>query len=431
MAKCRLNSETPLLLIVAAGPLQLPAFHEARSLGCKIIAVDRSGSAPGMRLADKAYEIDIKQSHEIAEIARIENVEGVMSICTDFAVPTVAVVADALGLPGLRPNSALKASDKRLMRRAFFACDVPSPNFCEVSDIKSASLAADRLGYPVALKIPKSAGSRGVYRVDTPSELIERFERARSLEPCADLLIEEWLRGPEVSVEGCCVGLEPHIVQITDKLLFSGPNPVEAGHTQPTQLGQRTQDLIRTTTCSGIRALALEDCGFHAELKVTESGPRIVEIAARLGGDRIATHLTPLSTGVNLVRAVIELALGRKPSLKPSCNRGAAIRYFDMPGPGWLDRVEGLDILYGLPGVEHLSFQTEAGEPLRPGLNVRQVHSSLDRSGCVIFSGRNAHDAGNRAEAAIRTVAFYVRPDSDRPACEVFTQPVVGTTQPQ
>ncbi len=423
MAAYQADSRPPVLLIVAAGPLQIPAFHEARSLGCEIIAVDQSASAPGMRLADKTYAIDIKQSWKIVQIATKEDVGAVVSICTDFAIRTVAAVADALGLAGLRPNAALGATDKRWMRRALLTWGVPSPKFCEVSDAGSASSAAARLTYPVALKIPKSAGSRGVYRVDSPSELLQRYEEARSLEPSADLLLEEWLEGPEVSVEGCCVGATPHIVQITDKLLFPGPNPVEAGHTQPTQLCQATQDSIRATTSSGIRALGLEDCGFHAELKVTANGPRIIEIAARLGGDRIATHLTPLSTGVNLVRAVVELALGRKPSLAPSRHRGSAIRYFDVPGPGWLHRVDGLDSLRGLPGVEQLSFETEAGEPLAPGLRLRQVRSSLDRLGCVIFSGENAVDAAHRAEAAIRKVAFHVRPE------KAFAQSAAGATQ--
>src|SRR5882724_5818619 len=98
MTECRQHNAAPVLLIVAAGPLQIPAFHESRSLGCKIIAVDRSASAPGMRLADKAYAVDIKQSWEIVKIAKAEDVGAVVSICTDFAIRAVAAVADALGL---------------------------------------------------------------------------------------------------------------------------------------------------------------------------------------------------------------------------------------------------------------------------------------------------------------------------------------------
>jgi len=400
-------------MILAAGPLQLPAFEEARQLGCKIIAVDGNAGAPGMRLADRAFEVDIKQSDAITRIARSEKIWGVTSICTDFAVRTVADVAAALDLPGLGPEPARRATDKRLMRRVFAASGVPSPQFAEVSDVESAMKAAERLGYPTALKIPRSAGSRGVYRVDTPSELAERFAQARSLEPDENLLLEQWLTGPEVSVEGCCVGTEPWIVQITDKLLFAGPNPVEAGHTQPSRLPPETQNDIRRATAAGIRALGFANCGFHAELKVTEEGPELIEIAARLGGDRIATHLTLLSTGVNLVRGVIEMALGRKPSLEVSRRCGAAIRYFQMPGVGFLDRIDGLDTLGGLPGVECLSLHTEHGESLKPGLRIGPVQSSLDRCGYVLFTGVDADEAATRAESAVRAVSFSVRPETD------------------
>jgi biotin carboxylase len=410
-------------MIVAAGPLQLPAFEEARLLGCRIVAVDGSANAPGMRLADRSYQIDIKQGEAIVAIGRTEEIAGVMSICTDFAVKTVAAVAEALGLPGLPREAASKATDKRLMRRAFAASRVPSPQFAEVSGLESAIGAAGQFGYPVALKIPRSAGSRGVYRVATPAELLERYAQARSLEPSQDLLVEQWLTGPEVSVEGCCVGPDPRIVQITDKLLFTGPNPVEAGHTQPSRLPADVQEEIRRTTAAGVRALGLEDCGFHAELKVTTGGPRVIEIAARLGGDRIATHLTPLSTGVNLVRAVIELALGRKPALEASRKRGAAIRYFQVPVVGFLDRVNGLDALSKLPGIECLSLQTEHGEALKPGLHINPVQSSLDRCGNLIFSGSDANEAAARAEAAIRSVSFTIQPDSRAAGPRSYCQP--------
>lgn len=419
MSACRTltaRREQPVLLLVAAGPLQIPAFEEARRLGCSLVAVDRSDSAPGMRLADRAYRVDIKESEKIIAIARQEKISGVASICTDFAVRTVADVAEALGLPGISPASAQRATDKRLMRRAFLAAGAPAPLFVEVNDRAAALRAADRIGYPVALKIPGSAGSRGVYRVATPGELRQRYQQARLLEPSADLLVEEWLNGPEISVEGCCVGCETHVIQITDKQLFDGPHPVEAGHTQPSRLSPSVQQEIRRVAVAGITALGFEDCGFHAELKVTESGPRLIEIAARLGGDRISTHLTPLSTGVNLVRATLEIALGRKPRLIPGPARGAAIRYFQVPATGFLQQVQGLEDLACLPNLEYLSTETERGERLRPGLYIGPVQSSLDRCGYVIFSGKNADEAAYKAESAVASVGFCFAEQGFAPA---------------
>src|SRR5208337_3757694 len=100
-------------------------------------------------------------------------------------------------------------------------------------------------------------------------------------------------------------------------------------------------------------------CAFHAELKITRGGPKIVEIGARLGGDRISTHLTPLSTGVNLVRAAIQIAVGEDPDLVPSRTRGAAVRYFYAGACGTVERIDGLDELLSLPGLELLYAESE------------------------------------------------------------------------
>ena len=159
----------------------------------------------------------------------------------------------------------------------------------------------------------------------------------------------------------------------------------------------------------GIRALGLEHCAFHAELKATRGGPKVVEIGARLGGDRIATHLTPLSTGVNLVRAAIQIAVGQEPDLAPSITRGAAIRYFHAAGYGTVESIEGLDELPSLPGFEMLYAASERDGPLRPGFVIGEMRSSLDRYGHVIFSGDSAAQAIERAEQAASMVKFRFR----------------------
>jgi biotin carboxylase len=325
-------------------------------------------------------------------------------------VRTVAAVAEALGLPALSRAAAANATDKRLMRRALAAGGVPIPAFQEVESTREAEDAARALGYPVVLKVACSSASRGVYRVDGPEELSERFQQAREYQPEGALLVEEWLEGPEVSVEGVCCGGRVHVIQVTDKLLFPGPFPVEAGHTQPSRLTDETVARIRSVTEAGIRALDLSSCAFHAELKVTPDGPKIIEIGARLGGDRISTHLTPLSTGVDLVAAAILVALGREPDLSPRWSRGAAIRYFHASDCGEVDVIEGLEELRRSPGLELLYAASERDGPLGPGFVVGQIRSSLDRYGHVIFSGKDPDEAAERAERAAASVKFrFVR----------------------
>jgi biotin carboxylase len=400
---------TKKLLVIAAGPLQIPAIEEAAALGLRTVAVDANLRAPGMALADARHVVDILDGVAVTAIARTERVDGVMTLCTDAPVRTVAAVAAALGLSALSPEAAANATDKRRMRKALLASEAPVPRFSEVESIAAALEAAEALAYPVALKIACSSGSRGVYRVDTPDDLLKRFVQAREYQPHGALLLEEWMGGPEVSVEGVCCGGQVHVIQVTDKLLFPGAFPVEAGHSQPSQLSEATVVQIQAATEAGVRALGLNQCAFHAELKITREGPKIVEIGARLGGDRIATHLTPLSTGVNLVRAAILIAVGQDPNIVPSMARGSAVRYFRASGCGTIERVEGLEDIPSLPGLELLYAASERDGRLRPGFVIGEIRSSLDRYGHVVFSGDSAVQASERAEQAASMVKFRFR----------------------
>jgi biotin carboxylase len=240
-------------------------------------------------------------------------------------------------------------------------------------------------------------------------QLSQFWASGRRYQPAGDLLIEEWLDGLEISVEGVCWRKTVSVIQVTDKSVFPGPFPVESGHTQPSQFLPLRSTEITEAVAAGIQALGLDQCGFHAELKMTQKGPRIVEIGARLGGDRIATHLTPLSTGVDLVRAVVDIALGRSPDLGIRFNRGSAIRYFHVASGRVITEIGSLEEVGGMPGLELLFPESERDGPLRTGFRIPEIRSSLDRYGHVIFSGTTREQASARAEAASRAMLARLR----------------------
>jgi biotin carboxylase len=402
------------ILILAAGPLQVPAIRAARLMGLRTVAVDANANAAGMVLADRVYTADILDANAVGEIASRENVRGILTLCTDAPVRTVAAVGTRLGLPVLTQEAAECATDKRRMRQAFAAHNAPSARFVQVTSLGDALLAAAQIDYPVALKIARSSGSRGVYRVTDEPELHKFWASAREYQPDGDLLVEEWLDGPEISVEGVCCRGAIFVVQVTDKSVFPGPFPVESGHTQPSQFLPLHRAEIEEAVTAGVRALGLDQCGFHAELKMTLKGPRIIEIGARLGGDRIATHLTPLSTGVDLVRAVIDIALGRRPDLQVQFDRGSAVRYLNAPPGHVIAAIGSLDEVRAMPGLELLFPESERDGPLGPGFKIPEIRSSLDRYGHVIFSGPTRQEASARAEAASRAMVslfHFARPE--------------------
>lgn len=396
----------PSLLVVGAGPLQVPAIHEARALGIRSIAVDGNSSAVGLALCDAPYVADILDADAVCAIARRENIDGIMTLCTDAPVATVAEVGQRMGLPALSPQAASRATDKRLMREAFRALGAPSPPAHLIHSLAEARLAAESLGFPVVLKIGRGSGSRGVYRIDDPDAMQAAYVRCREWQKEGALLLEEWVDGAEVSVEGYCTDHDRSIVVITDKFLFPGVSPVEVGHCQPSIHAPLREQQIHRAVQAGLTALDLTWCAFHAEIKVSTKGAQLIEIGARLGGDRISTHLTPLSTGVNLVRVAILLALGERPQCPRILERAACVRYFDVQRAGTLKDVLGLRRLYEIPGVEVIYPASERDGVLRKGFAVGEVRSSLDRYGHVLYSAATRSDAIARCELATSMVCF-------------------------
>ena len=396
----------PSLLVVGAGPLQVPAIHEARALGIRSIAVDGNSSAVGLVLCDVPYVADILDTDAVCTIAKRESIDGVMTLCTDAAVSTVAAVGQRMGLTTLSPQAAARATDKRLMREAFAGSGAPSPRTRLIHSLADARAAAGYFGFPVVLKIGRGSGSRGISRVDDNDAIPAAYARCREWQKEGPLLLEEWVDGEEVSVEGYCTDSERSVVAITDKFLYSGVSLVEAGHCQPSMHAPLRGQEIHSAVQAGLSALDLTWCAFHAEVKVSKKGAKLIEIGARLGGDRISTHLTPLSTGVNLVRVAILLALGQRPHSPRIWERAACVRYFDVQRVGTLRGVEGLRKLHEIPGVEVVYPGSERDGLLRRGFAIGEISSSLDRYGHVLYSAATRNEAIARCELAASQVCF-------------------------
>jgi biotin carboxylase len=360
--------------------------------------------------------VNILHAGRIEEIARSERVNGIIAPCTDAPVRTLATVAARLGLPALSSDAAVAATDKRAMRRALRNDPDSAVEAHEICDLTSALRAAETIGYPVAVKAPCSSGSRGVRKAADAAEVASGFTDACRYQPDARLLIERWVEGQEVSVEGLCVGDHVHIVQLTDKDVFDGPFPVESGHTQSSRLPSEQQSAIRQAVTRAVRALGLTNCAFHAEVKASAAGVRIIEIGARLGGDRITTDLTPLSTGVNLVRAAIHVAIGETPALAPSRCQGSAIRYLNAGRAGRLCCVQGMEKIAGMPGHVTSLLASDRDGAVGPGFVIPPIRSSLDRYGFVIFTGTDAAEAAARANKAATSVCFFFDDGKDADA---------------
>jgi biotin carboxylase len=395
------------LLVLAAGVLQVPAITTAKRMGLRVVAADGDANAPGLKLADRPYVIDITDADACLALARQEKIDGVIHICAEVAMWSLGRINQALGFKGVDPPTALRATNKEKMRRAFEAGGAPSPRSIGAATEREALAAAEAIGRPLIVKPSRSSGSRGVTSLigrESTSELLRAFHVAVRESQDRSAVIEEFVEGPEFSVEILTWDGQPHVLQVTDKVTTDAPHFVETGHSQPTRQSPQARQAIEEAAAKGVRALGIDWAAAHAELRLTSRGPMLMEIGARLGGDYITSELVPRSTGIDMVEGAINLALGRVPDLTPQHGpQGVAIRYFTPP-VGKIGAIEGVQKARSMPGVK--VFQLD----IAPGGTVPQLLSSLTRVGHVITEGATVEEAIARAEAARDVVTFTMAP---------------------
>lgn len=387
-------------MILGASILQLPAIEKAVEMGLNVVVLDMNPDAIGFNVVGVKKEIisttDIEAS---VRAAKKYKVDGVMTLATDMPMRTVAAVAKECGLIGVSEDTAVKATDKSLMRESLQVAGVPIPKFCKVQNRIEYEEAVTKMIGPFMVKPADSSGSRGILKVENRTEAIAAYEYTKQFSRNGIVVVEECMIGPEVSVETIAIDGDVHVIQITDKITTGAPHFVEMGHTQPTRLD--CAEKIKRVAIAANKAIGIKNGPSHTEIIVTEEGPKIVEIGARLGGDCITTHLVPLSTGVNMVEACIKIALGEKPNIIPTINRGSAIRYFNQQS-GFVTRINGLEEAKRSVGVKQISIVHGVGEQLN------EIIDSGSRMGFVIAQGKDATDAANCAMQALNMVDICI-----------------------
>ena len=310
---------------------------------------------------------------------------------------SVAYACEKLGLIGVSYDTAIKATDKAEMIRTFETNGVACPWYRVVSTPEDVFEIAHKITYPCITKPTDSSGSRGIMLAYNPEELVTAVAYSAENGRGGEVIVEEYMQGPEVSVEVIVWQGQVHILQITDKLTSGAPRFVEMGHTQPSRLSEELQNQIKDLTCRAVKSVGIENGPAHVEIMVTEAGPKMVELGARMGGDCITTHLVPLSTGVDMIKATIDICLGQAPDLTPKWNRGAAIRYLEVPC-GFIQSIENVDAAKAVPGVQEIAFTAKVGD------YAGGIYSSADRIGFVIADGNDAETAEQASVEGIKTL---------------------------
>ena len=390
-------------MVLAAGLLQIDVIEKAKSMGYYVLAVDGNPKAPGFNVADKAICADIVNEETMLKIARDEHVDGVIHPCSEVSMAGMGRINDELGLSGISREQAICATNKHLMRKAFEKGNAPSPKSILAQDAEDAwSRLQNEFDTDAILKPSRNSGSRGIAKVSRnmdKGDFIRAYDESLSESRDHSVLIEQFIEGPEFSIEMIVWQGEIHVLTVTDKKTTGAPHFVELGHNQPSCFSATDVETLKAAAVAGVRALGVNNCACHAEAKLMNGKAYLMEVGARLGGDFISTELTHLSTGIDMVAAAIDVALGVEPDLSAKEEpKGVCIRYF-CPKPGKLVSILNTEVLNN-PHVYLWEIYPKEGDV------IPAVTSSLCRSGHVIVTEKTPQKAIELAERLIESVKF-------------------------
>ena len=395
--------ENKLVMIIGAGVFQSVAIQQAKDLGLKVLATDFDPSAPGMKIADYRGIVstrDIEATVAFAvEFNKKHKIDGVLTVGTDVS-QTVAGVAQALGLVGVSPESAVRATNKARMRECFWKNGVPAPKWREAFSYEDAETAAQELGLPVVCKPVDNMGARGVRKIEKIDDLKSAFENALANSSVNAVVVEEYMQGPELSVDTLVYNGQVHLLTIADRHIEREPYFVEEGHTVPSIISDEVKQQVFEVMKKGVKAVGIKNGASKADMKLTKDGPKIGEITARLSGGYHSQFTDPLATGMKSIKAAIDIALGfelDKADVTPVRTYTACERAV-IPEPGRVKEIQGLDLLDEIQGFEKLFLHVKVGDVVEP------VISNMGKAANFICTGKTREEAFACADKIFNTL---------------------------
>jgi carbamoyl-phosphate synthase large subunit len=369
------------ILIFGAAKLQRSLIEQANDMGLFTVGIDPDENAECKDILNVFEVVGGNDFEKTIEIAQKYNISGIITTATDKPLIMMARVAEFLHLPFFSVQTAINSTDKLLMKNVFMKNKIPCAKGVIVENLDEIV----NVNFPVIVKPRDNCGSRGVIYCKDKNEVATAINEAMSFTKNKNVLVEEYIEGKEYSIESLHFQNETKIIQFTEKITTDLPYNVELGHNQPANLTDFEKLQIQELIVNIANAMNFVNCASHTELKINENGIIIIETSPRLGGDFITSHLVPLSTGINIEEALLQIAIGEKPVLNAALEKSAIVRFlnFERGTIGQLKLPKNPEEHWDL---EYFSFNLKVGD------KIPSIKNSLDRYGEVIFYGETIND---------------------------------------
>jgi len=371
------------LMVLGAGIMQVPIISEAKKLGYQILAVDYDKNAPGLTISDVPLLISTLDRESVLNEARVYSIDGILTT-SDLPVLTVSYICKHLGLIGLSEDAAEVTTDKYRQRKRFSENNLPIPEYINVGSINEIQSFSEKVGFPIIIKPVDSSASKGISGVNTKSDIDIAYKHAQQHSSSGKVIAEKLIQGREFSVEVLIQDHVKHVIAVTEKSISGtkGKYFVEDRHVIPAEISNLEYESIVNIVSKAVDAIGLNNSAAHVEIMITNSGPYIIEVASRLGGDFITSDLVPLSTGVNMLENVINISIGKPINTKKTIEKYAGVQF--ITSENYIAALKHLDSISSSECLVRYKVKKRKGG--------EQLRSSHDRLGYYICHGLNRVD---------------------------------------
>lgn len=412
----------PRLMLLGGSNCQLHGAQRARQMGVDTLLADYTAKPPAAAVCGLHRQISTFNRDACKEAARRYHVTGIMTMGTDQPVYTAACVAEDLGLPGfLTREQAFSVTNKKRMKQILSEAGIPTAKY-RIVDETTGVTELKGMRPPLVIKPLDSQGQRGIYKLDTPEEILSHLTDTLSFSRCREALVEEFYDSDEVTVSGWLKAGKLMVLTVTDRLLYPDDTHIGVctGHRFPS-VHMEEYDEIQDISRRVAAAFGLAEGPFYMQLLIGREGIKVNELAARIGG-AFEDVFIPWITGFDILGAVIDGALGREVEI--SCHKDSPLICQDrcvavqllFCNPGVIRSVTPVEELLALPYV------LDAGYNYHPGQEVPVMENATARFGHAVICGTR-ENIGEHVEEFYRRLSVRSEAGEEMLQAERKTMP--------
>lgn len=413
------------ILILGAGLMQKPALEAAKELGFKTLVVDANPKALCVPYADKFENIDLKDKEKIAELALSlkTKLKAIFTVGTDFSA-NVAFVAQKCNLPSHEYQACLNASDKILMRECFKKHKIPSPNFKSIERTQIANYLTsgmlENLKFPKVVKPVDNMGARGCRQIRSKKEFLLATEDAIRNSKTSRAILEDYMEGPEFSIDAVVYKNTFTVTGFADRHIYFPPYFIELGHTLPSLCDEKIKNELINTFANAVHSLGLTNGATKADIKYTKEGAMVGEIAARLSGGYMSGWTYPYSSGLNLTKEALKIALNQEPNdliskrvelnIKNEFYKIYEVKSFQTSAERAFISIPGIVYkIYGIENAQNQPFVKNVLLRVKKGDKVSFPRNNVEKCGNIISVSSKSDLAISSAQNAVSSIIIRLR----------------------